>query len=66
MIEYNTLKLESKNDYNVNDTSTQALSSLLSTYYNTDSLVSIKFIKAHIENTTNPVEFLRKVEKGIN
>jgi hypothetical protein len=64
MIEYHALTLESKNDYRINN-STQALASLLSDYYKKDKDISAKFIKLSIEDTTNPIELLRKIEKGI-
>lgn len=65
MIEYHTLKLESKNDYNTNN-ATYALASFLSNYYEVDNLISVNFIKKHINNTTDPIEFLRKIENGID
>ena len=61
MIEYHTLKLESKNDYRTNN-STQALASLLSDYYKVDKLIFMEFIKTDIKNTTNPVKFLKEIE----
>jgi hypothetical protein len=61
MIEYHTLKLESNNNYIINNT-TYALASLLSDYYKIDNLIFMEFIKIHIKNTTNPVKFLKEIE----
>jgi len=62
MIEYHTLKVESKNNHILNN-NTYALANLLSNYYKINIFNCIEYIKIHIKNTTNPVEFLEELEK---
>jgi len=64
MIEYHTLKVEFNNGYATNK-STKSLIDLLSSFSKNDKDISEKLVKKSIKDSTNPVEFLEKIKKGI-
>jgi hypothetical protein len=64
MIEYQNLQLESKNHYKTIKFTT-ILANLLNKYHRANKLAYINLIKTNIKNTTNPIEFIRKIENNL-